>query len=139
VENYFQIQMDEAQVNGISNLALAHIGDAVYELMCRSYLCLQGGKTVQRLHRQTVGLVNAPSQARLAQKLKPYLTEQEHDFYRRGKNTHSHAAPKAATAKEYAQATGLETLFGALYLMGRIQRLNELFALMMQPEEDHGL
>lgn len=139
MENYFQIQMDEAQVNAISNLALAHIGDAVYELMCRSHLCLQGGKTVQRLHRQTVEMVNAPAQARFVQKLLPHLTAQEQDFYRRGKNTHSHAAPKAATAKEYAQATGLETLFGALYLLGRTQRLNELFALMMQPEEDHGL
>ena len=132
MENYFQIQMDEAQVNAVSNLALAHIGDAVFELMCRSHLCLQGGKTVQRLHRQTVELVNAPAQARLAQKLLPHLTGQEQDFYRRGKNTHSHAAPKAATAKEYAQATGLETLFGALYLLGRRERLHQLFTIIME-------
>ena len=55
-------------------------------------------------------------------------------FFRRGKNTHTHAAPKAATRKEYATATGLETLFGALYLLGRKDRLQELFLIMMNEE-----
>ena len=121
-----------AQVNAMSNLALAHVGDGAYELMCRTYLCLQGDKTVLKLHNDTVNLVKAPTQAKLADKLKPHLTEEEAAYYRRGKNAHTHAHPKGATRQEYAKATGLETLFGALYLMGRVDRMNELFAICME-------
>ena len=137
MENYFQMNMEKRQIDAISNLGLAHIGDGVYELMCRSYLCAKGGHTVKNLHRDSVALVKAPTQAKFAEKLLPYLTEEEQAYYRRGKNAHSHAAPKSATPKEYAMATGLETLFGALYLAGKLDRLNELFAIMM--EETHGI
>ncbi len=122
------------QVNAVSNLGLAHIGDGIYELLCRTYLCVGGDRTVRTLHRDTVELVKATTQARFAEKILPILTEEESDFYRRGKNTHTHAAPKAATRKEYAAATGLETLFGALYLLGRKDRLQELFLVMMNEE-----
>lgn len=132
MENYFQMQMDKKQIDAISNLGLAHIGDAAYEILCRAYLCHRGGQTVKRLHKEAVELVKAPTQAKFAEILLPYLTEEEQNYYRRGKNAHSHAAPKSATAKEYAMATGLETLFGALYLAGRTERLNELFHIMME-------
>ena len=137
MENYFQMNMEKRQIDAISNLGLAHIGDGVYELMCRSYLCAKGGHTVKNLHRDSVALVKAPTQAKFAEKLLPHLTEDEQAYYRRGKNAHSHAAPKSATPKEYAMATGLETLFGALYLAGKLDRLNELFAIMM--EETDGI
>ena len=120
------------QVNAISNLALALIGDGVYELLCRTYLCTQGDQTVLKLHKDTVNMVKAPAQAKYAELLKEHLTEEEMDFYRRGKNAHTHAAPKAATRAEYAKATGLEALFGALYLLGRTDRLMELFALCVE-------
>ena len=129
MDNYFQMNFDIRQVNAITNLGLAHIGDGVYELMCRSYLCTRGDKTVLKLHKDTVNMVKAPTQAKYADKLKPHLTEEELAFFRRGKNSHTHAAPKSATPQEYAKATGLETLFGALYLLGRTDRLNELFSL----------
>lgn len=132
MENYFDIKLEKSQVDAITNLGLAHMGDGVYELLVRSWLCSQGNKTVKRLHKETVELVNAAAQAAFAEKLLPHLTEEEQDYYRRGKNTHSHAAPKAVTPKQYAMATGLETLFGALYLLGRKDRLNELFHLMME-------
>lgn len=132
MENYFQIRMDKKKIDAISNLGLAHMGDGVYELLCRSYLCAKGNLTVKQLHRQAVELVCAPKQARFADKIQPFLTEEEKDYYRRGKNAHSHAAPKAATPQEYAKATGLETLFGALYLAGKQDRLNELFQIMME-------
>ena len=137
MENGFQMNFTPQQVNAMSNLALAHVGDGAYELMVRSYLVSRGEKTVLKLHRDTVELVKAPTQAKFAQLLLPHLTEEEQAFYRRGKNAHTHAAPKSATPQEYAKATGLETLFGALYLLGRTQRLNELFAIMM--ENDHGV
>lgn len=122
------------QVNAISNLGLAHIGDGVYELLCRTHLCMMGDKTVRTLHRDTVELVKAPTQAAFAGKIRPLLTDEEEAFFRRGKNAHTHAAPKAATRQEYALATGLETLFGALYLLGRKDRLQELFLIMMNEE-----
>ena len=123
-----------AQVNAISNLGLALVGDGVYELLCRTYLCTQGDHTVLKLHKDTVNMVKAPAQAKYADKLKPYLTEEEQAYYRRGKNSHTHAAPKAASRAEYAKATGLEALFGALYLLGRTQRLNELFQIIVNED-----
>ena len=135
MDNYFQMNLTLRQVNGISNLGLAHIGDGVYELMCRAYLCAEGDQTVLKLHKDTVSMVKAPAQAAFAEKIKPYLTEEEQDFFRRGKNAHTHAAPKSASRAQYAKATGLEALFGALYLLGRTERLNELFAIMMKEDD----
>ena len=132
MENLFEICMTPAQVNEITNLGLAHVGDGAYELLCRSYLVSKGGKTVLKLHKDTVELVKAPTQAKFADKIKPILTEEEMDYFRRGKNAHTHAAPKSATPQEYAKATGFETLFGALYLLGRRERLMELFAICME-------
>lgn len=131
MENYFQMNLSRQQINAFSNLGLAHIGDGVYELLCRSYLCAKGGHTVGQLHKDTVQLVKAPTQAKFADKLLPLLTEDELAYYRRGKNAHVHAVPKGATPAEYAKATGLETLFGALYLAGQTARINELFHSMM--------
>lgn len=134
MENYFQIDFTPARVNEISNLGLAHIGDGVFELLCRSYLCVHGDKTVLKLHRDSVALVKAGSQAKFADRLLPHLTEEEQSYYRRGKNAHTHAAPKSASPREYAKATGLECLFGALYLMGKTERINELFCIGMERE-----
>lgn len=132
MENYFQMNFTPAQVNQVTNLGLAHVGDGVYELLCRTHLCAKGDKTVLKLHRDTVNMVKAPTQAKYADLLLPHLTEEELAYYRRGKNAHTHAAPKAATRQEYAKATGLETLFGALYLLGRTERLCELFAMIVE-------
>lgn len=132
MENFFAMNLTEKEINAFSNLSLAHIGDGVYELLCRSYLCAQGQHTVGQLHKETVQLVKAPTQARLMEQLLPHLTEQELAWYRRGKNAHVHAVPKGASPAEYAKATGLEALFGALYLAGQTQRINELFHIMME-------
>lgn len=132
MENYFRMSMDKKDIDAISNLGLAHIGDGVFEVLCRSYLCARGGKTVGNLHRETVAMVKAPAQARFVEALLPSLTEEELAYYRRGKNSHVHAVPKGATPAQYAKATGLETLFGALYLSGQTDRLNELFHLMIE-------
>ena len=135
MENLFDMNFEKTRVDAITNLGLAHMGDGVYELLVRSWVCQKGDKTVRRLHQDTVELVRAPKQAELAQKILPLLTEEEQAYFRRGKNSHTHAAPKAASPKEYAMATGLETLFGALYLAGKLQRLNELFAIIMEAED----
>ena len=132
MENYFQMNMDRQQVNAVSTLGLAHIGDGVFELLCRAWLCGHGGVKVEKLHNQAIALVRATAQAKFAEAMLPHLTEEEASVYRRGKNSHTHAAPKSATPQEYAKATGLEALFGALWLLGRTERLNELFIAVIE-------
>ena len=120
--------MTEKQINAMSALALAHIGDAVFELLVRTKLCLSGGTTNSRLHQETVAQVCASAQAAMADKLQPLLTEQENAWYHRGRNAHPHAVPKNSTPAQYAKATGVEALFGALYLRGEQERIMQLFA-----------
>ena len=137
MENYFKMNLNRQEITAISNLGLAHMGDCVFEILCRGYLCAKGGKNVGNLHRDTINMVKATSQAAFMDKLLPHLTEEELSFYRRGKNSHVHAVPKSATPAEYAKATGVETLFGALFLLGRKDRANEIFNTVMEAE--HGL
>ena len=132
MENYFQMNLSKQQIDAISNLGLAHMGDCVFEILCRGYLCAKGETTVDRLHRDTIAMVKATAQAKFVDKLLPLLTEDELAYYRRGKNAHVHAVPKSATPAEYAKATGLEALFGALYLAGKTERINELFKAVME-------
>lgn len=139
LENYFEMNLPKGQIDAISNLGLAHIGDAVYELLCRSYLCAQGHTNVLELHKRTVAMVKAPAQAEFIDRILPSLTGEELDYYRRGKNAHVHAVPKGATPAQYAKATGLEALFGRLYLEGKAERINALFCLGLEGGESHGL
>ena len=132
MKDHFCPHMEVRDINNISMLGLAHIGDAVYELLTRTMLCSDGSRKATELHRKTVAIVNAPAQAKAAERLLPLLTEEEMAYYRRGKNAHVHAVPKSATPAEYAKATGLEALFGALYLAGQTQRINELFKAVME-------
>ena len=137
MENYFKMNLPQSEIDAISNLGLAHMGDCVFEILCRGYLCARGEKTVGQLHHDTIQMVKATSQAKFVDKLLPLLTEDEQALYRRGRNAHTHAAPRGVSPGQYARATGMEALFGGLYLLGRRQRINELFARMM--EDDHAL
>ena len=135
MENFFEMNLDKSRIDAISNLGLAHMGDCVWEILTRANLCCQGKTTVGNLHKLTISMVNAPYQARFADKMLPHLTEEELTYYRRGKNAHVHAVPKASTPQEYAKATGLEALLGAMYLSGQKDRINELFNLVMEEME----
>ena len=126
------MNMTKAEIDAISNLGLAHMGDCVYEMLVRAYLCAQGNKTVAQLHKQTITMVKATYQAAFVDKMLPLLTEEEMTYYRRGKNSHVHAVPKSATPAQYAKATGLEAMFGYLFLSGQKNRANEIFNLVMQ-------
>ena len=134
MENYFKMNLTRAEIDAISNLGLAHMGDCVFEILCRGYLCAKGGKNVGNLHRDTINMVKATSQAKFVDRLLPLLCEEELAYYRRGKNAHVHAVPKSCTPAEYAKATGLEALFGALYLSGRTERLNALFKTVIEDQ-----
>ena len=132
--DYFHLNAAPDDIRAISTLGLAHLGDGVFELMVRSWLCLHGKATNKGLHKATVKYVAAPAQAAAAEKIIPLLTEEEGDVFRRGRNTSPHSVPKAASRADYQTATALEALFGWLYLQGRTDRLNELFAAMMEEE-----
>ena len=127
--------MTDAELGKLSILALAHVGDAVYELLVRTRLAEKGFSTVVGLHRETVALVKAPAQARAAAVLLPRLTEQEHAVYRRGRNSHVNSVPRGATKAEYHAATALEAVFGYLWLTGAHERVHELFEAIMEVED----
>lgn len=133
--DYFCPHMSAAEVNAISMLGLAHIGDGVYELLTRTMLCKQGHSAAAKLHRLTVSYVNAPAQAAAAKKIMPLLTAQELAVYKRGRNAKVNSVPQKATEGEYHAATGLEALFGWLYLQGETQRIDSLFAAIMVDDD----
>ena len=127
--------MNAEDIGKMSVLSLAHVGDAVYELLVRTRLAEKGFSTVVSLHRETVALVKAPAQARAAAVLLPRLTEQEHAVYRRGRNSHVNSVPRGATKAEYHAATALEAVFGYLWLTGAHGRVHELFEAIMEVED----
>lgn len=111
--------------NEISGANLAYIGDAVIELLIRERLVRSGGK-VGELNKAADGYVRAGYQSIVVDRLLPLLTESEAAAYRRGKNVHTNSLPKNATYLEYRKATGLEALFGYLYISGENERLRFL-------------
>jgi len=129
--DYFSLRASAEALNTISNLGLAHLGDGVFELMVRSWLCLHGKATAKGLHKAAVHYVAAPAQAKMVEKIKPLFTPEEADVFRRGRNASPHSIPQNASREEYAAATALEALFGWLWLKGEKDRLNELFSIMM--------
>lgn len=131
MENYWKLMIQPDELRAMSSLALAHIGDAVYEILVRGWLCTQGRGTCGNLHRETVAMVRAEAQAEAVQKILPLLTEEEAAVYRRGRNAQVHLIPKNASRSQYAKATALEALLGWLYLQGRLERINELFAAIL--------
>ncbi len=130
--DYFHLNADPAQLAAISNLGLAYLGDGVYELAVRSYLCLSGKSTNKGLHKAAVGYVSAPAQAAAVKTILPCLTEAEQEVFRRGRNASPHSIPPHAKREDYAAATALETLFGWLWLRGETGRVNELFGKIME-------
>ncbi len=132
--DYFNAQFSDDDIRAISSIGLAHLGDAVYELLVRTYLCAHGKATGKGLHRATVELVRAPRQAALSERILPLLTEEESAVFKRGRNANVHTIAHNASVAEYRQATALEALFGWLYLHNRRERINELFNIMMEEE-----
>ena len=135
MDDYFDLHLADGQLRAISSIGLAHLGDAVYELQVRAYLCAHGRATGRGLHRAAVALVCAPAQAARTDRIIPMLTEEETAVFKRGRNAHVNTIPHNASRSDYLKATALECLFGYLYLRGRRDRLNELFALMMEEDE----
>ena len=116
--------------NLLSPLSLAFVGDAVFTLEVRKRIVLDKNRPVNDLHKQTVKYVSAASQAQAIKKLMPVLTEEEEAVFRRGRNAHTSHTPKNQSEGDYHYATGLEALFGYLYLTGANDRITQLFDLI---------
>ena len=134
MKDYLHVTMEDGEIGRLSSLALAHIGDCVYELLTRGRLVAEGLTTARNLHSHTVRLVRASAQYEAAQRIQPLLTEEEDAVFRHGRNAKPKTIPKAASHAEYAYATAIECLFGWLYLKGRYDRINELYAVIRGEE-----
>ena len=132
MENYFDTTLTDDQLRAISSIGLAHMGDAVFEILVRTWLCAHGKATGKGLHQATIALVRAESQAEKAQCVLPLLSEEELAVFKRGRNAQVHSIPPHASRAQYSEATALEALFGWLWLKGQKERANELFCRMME-------
>lgn len=121
--------LSEKEARLYSPLTLAFLGDAVYSLLVRNMLSLAANKPTGKLHKESIHFVNAASQAEVIKELLPYLTEDEEAVFKRGRNAHSGHSPKNQSDADYRYATGLETLYGYLFLCGKTERIKEIFNL----------
>ena len=120
------MKLKEVEAREYSPLALAYLGDAVYELAIRTFVMNHGNTQVNKMHKKTAGLVKAEAQANFYKVLEEELTEEEKAVYRRGRNAKSVTMAKHATMKDYRMATGFEALMGYLYLTEQMERMAEL-------------
>lgn len=125
--------LTQAQARQYSPLALAFLGDSVYEILVREYLVREANRPAAKLHEQKIQLVCATFQAQAIDRLIPLLTEEETAVYKRGRNANN-TVPRHTSAQDYHKATGLEALFGYLHLLGEQARLEELFAAIFPAE-----
>lgn len=124
--------MEDKTIQSMPTLNLAFIGDGVYDLLVREYLVKNSSAHVGELNQRKVKMVNCKSQAEFVKLILPELTEEETEVYKRGRNTKVHSASKHSTLSDYHAATGMEALFGWLYLKGSHDRINELFTLIIE-------
>ena len=123
MENYFALHMDRRQVDAVSSLGLAHMGDGVFELLVRAWLCSHGRTKAGNLHRETVAYVSAPAQSRFVERLEPLLTPEEEAIYHRGRNAHVHGVPKNATPGSTPGPRGWSACSGTCTWRGRLREL----------------
>ena len=116
----------EVYIRTYSPLALAYIGDSIYDVVIRTVVVERGNQSAKKLHRTAVRYVNAGTQARMAEALQEIMTEEEKEVYRRGRNAKSNSTAKNASVTDYRKATGMEALIGYLYLQDRMDRAVEL-------------
>ena len=124
-----QFEISPVDVKTYSPLTLAYMGDGVFDLIIRSVVVGKGNTKASQLHLRTSQIVKAHSQAVLIETLVPYLTEEEMDVYRRGRNAKSPTMAKNASMSDYRKATGLEALMGYLYVTDQFERAVELVRL----------
>lgn len=131
MSDFLHTTLSKNEILQMSATALAHIGDAVFELMVRGKLVKQGLCKAGELHKNTVLSVSASAQCKASELLLPHLTDEETSVFRRARNAKVNSIPKHSDPATYHAATAFEALWGYLYLLGRHDRLNELFEIIM--------
>ena len=131
MEELFKIGRPEEEINLLSPLTWAYIGDAIFELYVRTNLVNKTNLKPHKLHIEAINYVKAKSQAEFLQKIEEILTDEEKDIVRRGRNTKNHHLPKNSNVQEYMHATAFEALIGYLYLTKRHKRLEEILKLVL--------
>jgi len=131
-----ELKHDPSDPRLLSPLTLAFLGDAVFELLVRERLAAGGSQPANALHKMAIGKVCAEAQASAYTRLEPSLTEEELAVLKRGRNANSTKVPKHASPADYRKATGLEALFGYLYLKGEVARINEIYNLIESGENN---
>lgn len=121
-----KFNIEPKDIRTYSPLTLAYIGDAIFDVVIRSILVNKGNTAVNKLHQRTSSVVKAPTQAKMAAAIMEDFTEEEADWYRRGRNSKPHTKAKNATTMDYLEATGFEAVIGYLYLTGDMDRICEL-------------
>ena len=124
--------MNEIEVNQMSPLVWAYIGDSVYEQYIRNYLVTNTKYKPHKLHIEATKFVKAAAQAKILQQLEEILTEEEKEIVRRSRNTKNHHLPKNSNVQEYMYATAFEGLIGYLHLSKNTDRLNEILELSLK-------
>lgn len=119
--------LTKTEAKQYSPLTLAFLGDAVYSLLVREMLVKTANRPTNALHKESIKLVNANCQAEMIKKIHSELTEEEESIFKRGRNAHSGHVPKNQSDADYRYATGLETLYGYLYLIGDFKRILYIF------------
>ena len=128
LSNLFSYEkLSKTDAKQYSPLTLAFLGDAVYSLLVREMLLKTANRPTNALHKESIKLVNANCQAEMIKKILPLLTEEEDAIFKRGRNAHSGHVPKNQSDADYRYATGLETLYGYLYLIGDFERIMYIF------------
>ena len=114
------------EVNQMSPLTWAYIGDSVYELYIRNYLIEKADMKPNKLHKEAIKYVRAQAQAEILQNIESFLSDEEKEIVRRTRNTQNHHLPKNAILADYRYATAFEGLIGYLFLTGQKERLDEI-------------
>ena len=124
LEDLFTLK--EVDINSYSPLALAYIGDSIYDLIIKTVVINEGNAQVQKLHKKTSSFVQASTQSLMMRTMQEYLTEEEHGVYKRVRNAKSVSPAKNQSITDYRRATGFEALMGYLYLKKDWKRMLEL-------------
>lgn len=131
-----RFDMREVDVRTYSPLALAYIGDCVFDLIIKTLVMSEGNQPVQVLHQKTSSIVQAASQSKMMRILQPLLTEDEHTVYKKGRNTKAVSPTKNQSLTDYRRATGFEAVIGYLYMTDQYERIVELVKMGLEYLED---
>ncbi len=128
--------MNNINIQSYSPLALAYVGDGIFEILVRTHIAKKGPKPVNTLHKLAKEYVSAESQSKIIEGLLPHLSEKETEFFKRGRNAKSHTVSKNAALIDYKRATGMECLFGYLHLTGQDERIKEIFEMIVRDKDE---